>query len=42
MRCLRDTSISIALLDASHIHYRLTAQWLQTHGVPVGPVARSP
>ena len=32
MRCLLDTSILIALLDASHIHHRLTAQWLQTHG----------
>lgn len=32
MRSLLDTSILIALLDASHIHHRLTAQWLQTHG----------
>ena len=32
MRCLLDTSILIALLDASHIHHRLTAQWLQTYG----------
>jgi uncharacterized protein len=32
MRSLLDTSILIALLDASHVHHRLTAQWLQTHG----------
>ena len=32
MRCLLDTSILIALLDASHIHHALSAQWLQTHG----------
>ena len=32
MRSLLDTSILIALLDASHIHHRLTAQWLQTNG----------
>lgn len=32
MRCLLDTSVLIALLDASHIHHRLTAQWLQNHG----------
>ena len=32
MRSLLDTSILIALLDASHIHHRMTAQWLQTHG----------
>jgi uncharacterized protein len=32
MRCLLDTSVLIALLDANHIHHRLVAQWLQTHG----------
>ena len=32
MRSLLDTSVLIALLDASHIHHRLTANWLQTHG----------
>ena len=32
MRSLLDTSVLIALLDASHIHHRLTAHWLQTHG----------
>ncbi len=32
MRSLLDTSVLIALLDASHVHHRLTAQWLQTHG----------
>jgi uncharacterized protein len=32
MRSLLDTSILIALLDASHIHHRLTAQWLQENG----------
>ena len=32
MRSLLDTSVLIALLDASHVHHRLTAQWLQTNG----------
>jgi uncharacterized protein len=32
VRSLLDTSVLIALLDASHIHHQLTAQWLQTHG----------
>ncbi len=32
MRSLLDTSILIALLDASHIHHRLTAKWLQATG----------
>jgi predicted nucleic acid-binding protein len=32
MRSLLDTSVLIALLDAGHVHHRLTAKWLQTHG----------
>jgi toxin-antitoxin system PIN domain toxin len=32
MRSLLDTSVLISLLDANHIHHRLTAKWLQTHG----------
>jgi uncharacterized protein len=31
VRSLLDTSILIALLDASHVHHRLTAQWLQAN-----------
>ena len=30
-RALLDTSILIALLDASHIHHRLVTQWLPAH-----------
>lgn len=30
-RALLDTSILIALLDASHIHHRLVSQWLPEH-----------
>ena len=31
MRALLDTSVLIALLDASHIHHRLVSRWLPEH-----------
>ena len=31
MRALLDTSVLIALLDASHVHHSLVAQWLPKH-----------
>lgn len=31
MRALLDTSVLIALLDASHIHHELAAQWLSAN-----------
>ena len=31
MRALLDTSVLIALLDANHVHHRLTMAWFQQH-----------